>query len=176
MDIIALLHNEKGAQFRHERKFRFFLWRTWDNDKPKLLVIGLNPSTANEVDNDNTISSAIGIAKHNGYGCIIMANLYPFVSRDPDKLQLLHATDQIMRDNANYIETISKATQDVLFAWGNFKQAKSGIAAAYILKFSEALCYYQLKDGSPRHLLYCKHQHLLVPFDKTKWSVKPNLL
>jgi hypothetical protein len=32
------------------RKYRFALWRTWDESKPYAMFVGLNPSTADETE------------------------------------------------------------------------------------------------------------------------------
>jgi hypothetical protein len=47
--------SKSGAVFSDCRKFRYALWRMWDGDKPLVMIIGLNPSTADEKVNDPTI-------------------------------------------------------------------------------------------------------------------------
>lgn len=54
----------KAACFTAGRKHRFWLSRVWDKTKPEVAFIGLNPSTANEDENDNTITKVIKIAAH----------------------------------------------------------------------------------------------------------------
>jgi hypothetical protein len=62
---------------------------------------------------------------------------------------------------------------DILFAWGNFDQAKTEVGENMVNKYGhKALCYLQLKDGSPRHLLYCKHKHRLVKFFPSKYLIE----
>lgn len=56
-----MLDQFNGAVMDSERKRRFLLWRSWD-DKPRMLFIGLNPSTANEISNDPTIRRLEGFA------------------------------------------------------------------------------------------------------------------
>ena len=51
-----------GATFSADRRYRYRLWRHWSCG-PVLLVIGLNPSTADETRNDATIRRCIGYAK-----------------------------------------------------------------------------------------------------------------
>ncbi|PHM62792.1 DUF1643 domain-containing protein [Xenorhabdus ishibashii] len=36
--------------------YRYDLWRVWDESKPNVMFIGLNPSTADHEINDNTIT------------------------------------------------------------------------------------------------------------------------
>lgn len=165
-----------GAIFSEDKKHRFSLWRIWDESKPIVMVCGLNPSTANQTENDATIKSVIGIMKFNGYGGFFMVNLFSYISTEPSDLNYIDPLSKVMIDNFKSIGEIQKdGDKDVVFAWGNFAQAKSTEAWTMILKYGhKAICYSQLKDGSPRHLLYCKHAHKLIPFDKNKWSVKPN--
>ena len=48
------------------RKYRFALWRTWDDSKPYAIIIGLNPSTADKVENDPAIIRCINFAMSGG--------------------------------------------------------------------------------------------------------------
>lgn len=59
-----------GAKFSECRKFRYALWRIWDDKLPKVMFIGINPSKADESEPDNTITKVCKIAKNNGYGSI----------------------------------------------------------------------------------------------------------
>ena len=55
-------------------KVRYVLRK--DGDRP-LVVVGLNPSTANEAKADATMTRVMGIAERNGFDSFIMLNLYP---------------------------------------------------------------------------------------------------
>lgn len=44
----------KGAIFSDDRDYRYRLWRTWDVDLPLVGFIMLNPSTADETEDDQT--------------------------------------------------------------------------------------------------------------------------
>ncbi|MGB1891709.1 MAG: DUF1643 domain-containing protein, partial [Candidatus Latescibacterota bacterium] len=50
-----------------------------------LLIIGLNPSTANQYARDQTLTRVEGFARRRARG-IIMCNLYPLRCTDPDRL------------------------------------------------------------------------------------------
>lgn len=58
----------KGAMFSKCRKYRYVLWRIWDDDKPRVMFIGLNPSIAGAIIDDPTIRKVIGFAKRWGFG------------------------------------------------------------------------------------------------------------
>lgn len=151
----------KGACFDESRKNRYYLFRIWDKSKPMVSFIGLNPSTANEHNNDNTITKVMKIAAHNGYGGVYMLNLYSCVTAYPDEID--SKDSKAIRINAVFIEEFTK--NDVVFCWGNFKQAQE-ISRGVIQKFNNTLCIAQNKNGSPKHPLYCKDDSKLIPFNK----------
>ena len=68
---------KSDAVFSPDRLHRYGLWRIWDDDLPKVLFIGLNPSTADELKNDPTIRRCIGYAKDWGYGCLLYTSPSP---------------------------------------------------------------------------------------------------
>ena len=53
----------KGAKLSDDKLYRYSLWRIWDDKKPYVLFIGLNPSTADETEDDPTIRRCIGFAE-----------------------------------------------------------------------------------------------------------------
>ncbi|NMA24004.1 MAG: DUF1643 domain-containing protein, partial [Spirochaetales bacterium] len=84
-----------------------------------LIVIGLNPSTADENKPDMTISKIIGFATRNNFDGFIMLNLYPKRATSPDNL------DVKMNSNihAENIDAIFNSLKDIneisiLAAWG----------------------------------------------------------
>ena len=74
---------KKDAVLSEDRKYRYLLSRNWDDTKPTVLFIGLNPSTADEKEDDPTINKCISYAKSWGYGKVLMANLFAFRSTNP---------------------------------------------------------------------------------------------
>lgn len=56
------------------------------NGKNPLIVLGVNPSTADENKPDATIRRVIGYAKRNGFDGFIMINLYPLRKTIPAEL------------------------------------------------------------------------------------------
>ncbi|MBL0394156.1 DUF1643 domain-containing protein [Ramlibacter monticola] len=53
---------ESSADFSPCRRYRYALRRIWAPGKPSAMFVGLNPSTADEVDDDNTVTRCIGFA------------------------------------------------------------------------------------------------------------------
>ena len=150
-----------GADFSECRRYRYALWRIWEPLKPRVMFIGLNPSTANEVDADPTIRSVGRIAKHNGSGGFYMMNCFPFVSTDPEQLRDHGNTDQ----NDAWIRIVANVCSDVVFAWGGFSVVRDlGREAELRAMFPNAKALHINKDGSPKHPLYCKSTSQFVQF------------
>lgn len=152
---------DKGAEFSSCRKYRYKLWRIWDNTLPLVMFIGLNPSTADEVKDDNTISNVGKIAKQNNYGGFYMMNSFPFVSTDPK--QLTDLTNNNINDQA-LLEVKNKCT-DVVFAWGSFDvMKKTGRDQQLINMFPNAKALKINKDRSPKHPLYFNSNNPLLKY------------
>lgn len=148
-----LFGNESGAEFSECRKYRYALWRIWDNNKPFVMFIGLNPSTANENVNDPTIRRVISIAKNLGYGGVYMMNCFAYVSTDPD--ELVHNGNNLT--NNRWLVHVSNKCKDIIFAWGNFKIVKDTARDFDLMTmFPNALALQINKNGSPKHPLYVK--------------------
>lgn len=143
------LFDDNGATFSDDRKYRYVLWRIW-SDAPKIMFIGLNPSTANETEMDPTITRVKGFATDWGYGGFFMMNLFAIVSKDP---KVLKTDPNPLGDNDGWIEKISAKCDKIIFAWGAFKEAKER-AVDVIARFPDAEALIINRDGSPRHPLY----------------------
>ena len=75
-----------GAEFSKDRKYRYRLWREWNKTKPAVLFVMLNPSTADELVLDSTVSRCLSFAKEWGYGRLEVANLFALRATDPKEL------------------------------------------------------------------------------------------
>ncbi|MEJ2698040.1 MAG: DUF1643 domain-containing protein [Candidatus Sulfobium sp.] len=70
--------SERKTIFSPCRQYRYTLWRdlTMFPERPGYVqFIGLNPSKADEVRNDNTVTRCINFAKSWGYGLLCMTNV-----------------------------------------------------------------------------------------------------
>ena len=79
----------KTATFSECRKYRYTLWRRWDGlfASGYAMFIGLNPSTADETNDDPTIRRCIGYARDWGYGGLCMTNLFAFRATLPKNMK-----------------------------------------------------------------------------------------
>jgi hypothetical protein len=144
------LFNTGGAKFDVSGKYRYMLWRIWDEEKPFIAFIGLNPSKADSDNDDPTIRRVKKFAYDWGYGGVFMLNLFALVTPYPKELK---ECEDPIADNDKYLREITKRCKDVLFCWGNFPEAKER-ARDVIKMFPDAMALIVNKDGTPRHPLY----------------------
>ncbi|HIF17629.1 MAG TPA: DUF1643 domain-containing protein [Cycloclasticus sp.] len=133
------------------RQYRYALWRTWDDSKPFVLFVGLNPSTADETTDDATLTRCINFAKSWHYGGVCMANLFAFRATQPSDMKL--AIDPIGKDNNKWLKKLANDAAIVVAAWGNdgaflgrSTDAKKLLSNLHYLKINQS--------GEPAHPLY----------------------
>ena len=100
--------------------WRYALHRGW-SDGPTLGWIMLNPSTADAVLNDPTITKIMHISRREGYAAAWVANLFAYRSPSPDALRDLVTFDReyaIGPANDNWLRTMLAAVPGVVLAWG----------------------------------------------------------
>ena len=68
----------KGAILSECQKYRYRLWRTWNDHLNSLAFVALNPSTADADIDDRTIRRMVGFAKSFGFDGIEVVNLFAF--------------------------------------------------------------------------------------------------
>ena len=144
------------------RQYRFALWRTWDDSLPRVMFIGLNPSTADETVDDPTLVRCMNFARDWGYGGVCMANLFAFRATDPD--QMKRAEDPVGRRNNWWLRKLAAEAGLVVAAWGN-----DGVYLERSTKVRRMLpqlhCLHMNRSGEPAHPLYqpaCR-KPLLMP-------------
>lgn len=155
----------RGALFDPDRKYRYALWRRWawpqanrlDNLRSHLAVVGLNPSKANEMDNDNTVSRCVAFAKRWGRDGLVMLNLFPLIATDPKEMKATTMDRQRLALNTALVVRISIAVGHVVVAWGDDGE-HLGAGEALLQKLIDAGVGLQAlavnKTGHPRHPLY----------------------
>ena len=161
---------EMGALFDANRYRRFKLWRIWDPDLPTMTTIGLNPSTADETQNDPTVTRCINRAHDLGLGGLIMLNVFSYRATDPKELwdaAEWGGIDIEGEGNRAAFEGISQSGV-VLAAWGvGGARYRQGERVGLWLRSegAEPKCLGTTKDGHPRHPLYVARDKELEPFD-----------
>jgi hypothetical protein len=146
---------DKGALFSDCRRYRYTLWRVWDVKKPLVMVVGLNPSTANELADDPTIKRVTSIMHNWDAGGFFMVNLFALVTPYPE--ELFECEDPV-KENDHYLQITGNICNRILFGWGNFKVA--GRDEIVKKMFPDAYCLHINKNGSPKHPLYCRQNSM----------------
>jgi len=142
--------------------------------KNPLICIGINPSTAEPDNLDNTLKSVERIALGNGYDSFIMFNVYAQRATDPDAMErscnpLLH------RENLEafrYVLSISPKPA-VWAAWGAIIEKRDYLAGCVRDMVTAGQAYGAqwycagaiTKKGHPHHPLYLRKDEKLKPFD-----------
>ena len=148
------LFERGGAIFSNCRQYRYQLWRTWGKEPP-ILFIMLNPSTADEVENDPTVERCERRARAMGFGGLRVANIFAFRSTDPQALY--SHPDPVGQTNDRHILWSASDAGMVICAWGKHGKLNGrGNAVIEMLRNAGIKPHY-LKmniDGSPAHPLY----------------------
>jgi hypothetical protein len=149
----------KDAMFSPCRTWRYTLGRIWKQDAPLLAVIGLNPSTADEREDDPTIRRCMRFAMDWGYGGLMMLNLFAFRSTDPEGLK--SASDPVGPGNDEAIRRTVEIASETLVAWGRHGSLFGRDEAVERLLSEcetggEVSCLEMNQNGSPKHPLYVK--------------------
>ena len=148
----------KSAILSDARLYRYVLWRKWDESKPYVMFIGLNPSTADETEDDPTIRRCISFAKSWGFGGLAMVNLFAWRATNPKDL-LLKTYDPVGPDNDMYLVTTGRSCSLVVVAWGNGDIVKyvDPERPVHVARMFDNLCTLAINnDGQPGHPLYLK--------------------
>ena len=142
---------QADANFSQCRKYRYALWRTWDSSKPYAMFIGLNPSTADETEDDPTIRRCINFSRDWGYGGLCMTNLFAFRATKPADLMLSNAP--IGPENNAWIKHLAADAGVIIAAWGNHG-AYLGRSKKVVSTLPDLKCLKMNKTGEPAHPLY----------------------
>lgn len=145
---------KRSAEFSRCRQYRYSLTRFWNESLPILPIIGLNPSTADEITDDPTIRRCIGFARSWGYGCIVMLNLFALRATDPKVMKAHPAPIGDANDDHLMIWTRGRR---VLCAWGaNGSFMNRDRAVLDLLADRDLVCLGTTKAGHPKHPLYIR--------------------
>jgi hypothetical protein len=114
---MAIVASPSGATFSSCRRWRYLLWRCWDESRPAANFLMLNPSTADEFQLDPSCTRARVYAERWGYGSLIVTNLFGWRATDPDDMKA--AREPVGRGNDRAILRAAQESAIVVCAWGN---------------------------------------------------------
>ena len=142
--------------------------------KNPLICIGINPSTAEPDNLDNTLKSVQRIALGNGFDSFIMFNVYAQRATDPDAMerQCNLALHQENLKAFRYVLSISEKPT-VWAAWGAIIEKRGYLSdcvrdmVAVGQEYGANWCCAGAisKKGHPHHPLYLRKDEKIKPFD-----------
>ncbi len=142
---------QDGAEFSDCGRYRYKLWRTWDDARLPVMFIMLNPATADATRNDPTIRRCIGFARDWGYGGVRVGNLFAW--RTPYPAELRTVANPIGEKNDGALREMAGGSALVVAAWGVHGQWRDR-AQAFRQTFSRPLHALGItKSGEPAHPL-----------------------
>lgn len=165
----------KQTTFSPDRRHRYTLWRTFrsselpfDGALPTsghIQFIGLNPSTADETNDDPTVRRCVNYAKGWGFFEMCMTNAFAFRSTDPRGM--LSAPDPVGEDNDERLLEVAASADLIVCCWG-----RHGLHAGRHDRMKELLkphaarlrCFKLNADGTPVHPLYQRADAPLINF------------
>jgi hypothetical protein len=117
------------------------------------MIVGLNPSTADEVTDDPTLTRCINFAKSWGFGGVCMTNLFAYRATDPKDMK--SQKDPIGAENDFWLNKLANDAGIVVAAWGNDGSYLS--RSNMVVEMLPNLHYLKMnKSGEPAHPLYLK--------------------
>lgn len=136
------------------RSYRYVLWRAWARE-PYMVVIGLNPSTADENTDDPTLRRCIAFAKREGYGSLAMVNLFAFRATKPR--DMMAADDPVGPECDAWLRQVCAGAAIVVAAWGG-EGMHAGRSVDVEMMLGEmkiaVRCFGYTQAGQPKHPLY----------------------
>ena len=151
----------KKAKISDCRRYRWWLSRVWNPELPLLYIIMLNPSTATHEVDDATIRVCIVRAVRNGFGGIVVLNLFAYRATSPDDMKA--APDPVGHACNSYITTIIPRDGKVLCAWGNHGSFNNRDQFVKALLRGRKLYHLGLtKQGQPKHPLRIPYSQKMI--------------
>lgn len=122
------------------------------------VTVGVNPSTADAEDDDQTIRKDMGFGRLLGWSRLIKVNKFAY--RATDVRELAKAVDPIGPDNDRYIEAAFREADVILFAYGPLAKLPKYLRRRWleVARIADRVgkpvhCLGTAKDGHPRHTL-----------------------
>jgi hypothetical protein len=142
-------------------RYRYVLWRTWDDSKPHAMMILLNPSIADSERDSKTSKRCIEFAKSWGYGGLCIGNLFAY--RSQNKAMIKKVQDPIGPNNDAWLLKLSEAAAVVVAGWGNegYYMNRARHVSSLVKNLS---CLRITENGQPQHPLYLPKGLKPIPF------------
>lgn len=166
MQLDLIPNEDRICDFSACRRYRYGLQIIWDDHIPMCQFIGLNPSTADEVQDDPTIRRIKAFCRDWGYGGLFMTNLFAYRATLPEDMKA-HPRPigefeaytgfghTFFQKNDIWLFEASRSCALTVAAWGC-----DGLflnRQEQVCKFLKGMkCLGRNADGTPKHPLYLR--------------------
>lgn len=166
LELVRRGTSDSGAVFSPCEQYRYLLWRRWRDLTAKpgvVLWIMLNPSTADELKLDPTLTRCKRYTERFGFAHFQVANLFALRSTEPAALH--HTTDPIGPCNDELIEMAIADATLIVVGWGAFPLAAArSRRLVELANGKQMFCLATTRNGSPGHPLYLRADLNLTPW------------
>ena len=147
----------RGAEFSIDKKERYSLSREWDKSKNKILYIMLNPSLADDKNDDPTIRRLINFTKKFNYGGFLVGNIFTKITPNPKEIDKSKGmSDKNFEKLLNLINKVDK----IVYAWGNSIEEPQHLKELIL----SPKCFGKNLNGTPKHPLYLPKNSKLIDY------------
>lgn len=169
----------REAVFSKDMRYRYSLEITW-GDGDICQFIGLNPSTADEMKDDNTVRRCKNFARDWGFSGIVMTNLFAFRATYPrdmkkeqnpigekcigEKCNLKAGQREFQNVNDIFLAFWKETCARTVAAWGNHGLFM-GRSQEFRKWFGSMMCFRITKAGQPEHPLYMPNSIKLIAYE-----------
>lgn len=154
------LFEKRETVFSPCRKYRYRLRQIWNPALPLLTFLMLNPSKADEVQNDPTVERCERRARNTKEcGGVEIINIFAYRATDPEDMKA--QSDPIGPDNDKHILEAATNAYQVIAAWGKHGQHLHRGKQVLSMLVTNGIKPYHLKinkDGFPAHPLYISYE------------------
>jgi len=138
--------------------YRYWLKREWARKGGIVNFVMLNPSKADEFNNDPTVERCERRARMLGFAGFSVTNIFAW--RDTDPKAMRKAAKPIGPDNDQVLLEMAQSARQVIAAWGTHgaHQGRGPVTARLLRENGIPMFHLGLsKEGHPRHPLYISY-------------------
>lgn len=160
--------DNRSAIFSPCRKWRYHLQHVWDANHANLIWLLLNPSTADEVQNDPTVERCERRARMWGFGGVEVYNIFAYRATDPANMKAQR--DPVGVDNDKWMMKFAEKSRQTtaIIGWGEHgKHLGRGQFVLDLLR-EQGAALHALKinaSGHPKHPLYIGYKQTPIAYE-----------
>jgi hypothetical protein len=159
---------QRTAHFDPTGHYRYSLERVWDATQPAIAIVMLNPSQADQHQDDPTLRRCLRFATRWQCGRLIVVNLFAYCTASPQVLKTM--PEPVGINNDAFILQAAQQVPRLVLAWGNHGgwQARDLAVLQLLAPWCDRLYHLGLtRRGQPCHPLYLPTATEPVP-----WKLK----